>query len=55
MYSQRNIVGHRAFNWLQLPKNKEMNLKSEPYTRKEKPTMTDINEYLRSLREGVGL
>ena len=55
MYSQGNEVGLGAFNWLQLPKNKEMNLKSEPYIRKEKPTMTDINEYLRSLREGVGL
>ena len=38
-----------------LPKNKEMNTSPQPYTRKEKPAMTDINEYLKSLRKGVGM
>ena len=38
-----------------LPKNKEMNLKPKPYTRKGNPTTADINEYLKNLREGVGL
>ena len=38
-----------------LPKNKEMNNSPQPYTRKEKPAMTDINEYLKSLRKGVGM
>ena len=38
-----------------LPKNKEMNLKPKLYTRKGNPTTADINEYLKNLREGVGL
>ena len=38
-----------------LPRNKEMNISQPSNTRKEKPAMTDINEYLRSLREGVGM
>ena len=38
-----------------LPKNKEMNTSPQPYTRKEKPAMTDINEYLNNLRKGVGM
>ena len=37
-----------------LPKNKEMNLSPQPYIRKDSTTVLDINEYLRSLREGVG-
>ncbi len=31
-----------------------MNLRPQPYTRKETPTTADINEYLKNLREGVG-
>ncbi len=38
-----------------LPKNKEMNTSPQPYTRKENPTTADINEYLKNLREGVGM
>ena len=38
-----------------LPKNKEMNMSPQPYIRKENPTTADINEYLKNLREGVGL
>ena len=38
-----------------LPKNEEMSISPEPYIRKEKPAMTDINEYLKSLRKGVGM
>ena len=36
-----------------LPKNKEMNNSPQPYIRKNSTTVLDINEYLRSLREGV--
>ena len=36
-----------------LPKNKEMNNNPQPYIRKNNTTVLDINEYLRSLREGV--
>ena len=32
-----------------------MNISPQPYTRKEKPATRDINEYLKSLREGVGM
>ena len=38
-----------------LPKNKEMNLSPQPYTRKETPKTVEINEYLEKLRKGVGL
>ena len=38
-----------------LPKNKEMNMSPQPYIRKENPTTADINEYLKNLREGVGI
>ena len=37
-----------------LPRNKEMNISPQPYIRKDSTTVLDINEYLRSLREGVG-
>jgi len=30
-----------------------MNNSPKPYTRKETPTIADINEYLRNLRKGV--
>ena len=38
-----------------LPKNGKMNNSPKPYTRKETPTIADINEYLNNLRKGVGL
>ena len=38
-----------------LPKNGKMNNSPQPYTRKETPTIADINEYLNNLRKGVGL
>ena len=38
-----------------LSKNKEKNISPQPYIRKENPTTADINEYLKNLREGVGL
>jgi len=38
-----------------LPKNKEMNNSPQPYTRKEAPPTLGIEEYLKGLREGVGL
>ncbi|WP_338967154.1 hemagglutinin repeat-containing protein [Fusobacterium nucleatum] len=38
-----------------LPKNKEKNMSPQPYTRKETPTTLGIGEYLKGLREGVGL
>ena len=31
-----------------------MNISPQPYIRKDSITVLDINEYLRSLREGVG-
>ena len=38
-----------------LPKNKEMNLSPQPYIRKEAQPTLGIEEYLKELREGVGL
>ena len=38
-----------------MPKNKEMNNSPQPYTRKEAPPTLGIEEYLKGLREGVGL
>ena len=38
-----------------LPKNKELNISPQPYIRKEPLKIVDINEYLKNLREGVGL
>ena len=38
-----------------LPKNKEMNISPQPYTRKEAQPTLGIEEYLKGLREGVGL
>ena len=37
-----------------LPKSKEMNISPQPYVKKKNSTIVDINEYLRSLRDGVG-
>jgi len=38
-----------------LPKNKEININPQPYTRKEAQPTLGIKEYLKGLREGVGL
>ena len=38
-----------------LPKNKEINISPQPYTKKEAPPILGIEEYLKGLREGVGL
>ena len=51
----RKEYGYGNYQDKGLPKNKEMNLKPKPYTRKGNPTTADINEYLKNLREGVGL
>ena len=37
-----------------LPKNKEINISPQSYVKKKNSTIVDINEYLRSLRDGVG-
>ena len=51
----RKEYGYGNYQDKNLPKNKEMNNSPQPYKRKENPTTADINEYLRNLREGVGL
>ena len=38
-----------------LPKNKEMNISPELNVKKEAPPKLGIEEYLKELREGVGL
>ena len=38
-----------------LPKNKEININPQPYTRKEAQPTLGIEEYLKGLRKGVGL
>ena len=38
-----------------LPKNKEINISPQPYTRKEAQPTLGIEEYLKGLRKGVGL
>ena len=47
--------GYRNYQDKGLLKNKEKNNSPQPYTRKETPTIADINEYLNNLRKGVGL
>ena len=51
----RKEYGYGNYQDKGLPRNKEMNISQPSNTRKEKLAMTDINEYLRSLREGVGM
>ena len=46
--------GYGSYQDKGLPKNKEMNLSPQSYIRKDNTTVLDINEYQRSLREGVG-
>ena len=51
----RKEYGYGNYQDKGLPKNKEMNMSPQLYIRKENPTTADINEYLKNLREGVGL
>ena len=51
----RKEYGYGNYRDKGLPKNKEKNMSPQPYTRKETPTIADINEYLNNLRKGVGL
>jgi len=51
----RKEYGYGNYQDKGLPRNKEMNMSPQPYKRKENPTTADINEYLKNLREGVGL
>ena len=51
----RKEYGYGNYQDKNLPKNKEINISPQPYTRKETPTIADINEYLNNLRKGVGL
>ena len=51
----RKEYGYGNYQDKNLPKNKEINMSPQSYKRKEIPTTADINEYLKNLREGVGL
>ena len=51
----RKEYGYGNYQDKGLPKNGKMNNSPQPYTRKETPTIADINEYLNNLRKGVGL
>ena len=51
----RKEYGYGNYQGKGLPKNGKMNNSPQPYTRKETPTIADINEYLNNLRKGVGL
>ena len=51
----RKEYGYGNYQDKGLPKNGKMNNSSQLYTRKETPTIADINEYLNNLRKGVGL
>ena len=49
----RKEYGYGNYQDKGLSKNKEKNIIPQPYIRKEPLKIVDINEYLRSLREGV--
>ena len=49
----RKKYSYGNYQYKNLSKNKEMNNSPQPYIRKNSTTVLDINEYLRSLREGV--
>ena len=51
----RKEYGYGNYRDKGLPKNKEMNNSPQPYTRKEAQPTLGIEEYLKGLREGVGL
>ena len=47
--------GYGNYQNKNLFKNREINISPQPYTRKEAPPILGIEEYLKGLREGVGL
>ena len=51
----RKEYGYGNYQDKGLPRNKEMNISPQPYTRKEAQPTLGIEEYLKELREGVGL
>ena len=51
----RKKYGYGNYQDKNLPKNKEININPQPYTRKEAQPTVGIEEYLKGLREGVGL
>ena len=51
----RKEYGYGNYQDKNLPKNKEISINPQPYTRKEAPPILGIEEYLKELREGVGL
>ena len=51
----RKEYGYGNYQDKELPKNKEKNMSPELYIRKETPPTLGIGEYLKGLREGVGL
>jgi len=51
----RKEYGYGNYQDKGLPKNEKMNNSPQPYTRKETPPTLGIEEYLKELREGVGL
>ena len=51
----RKEYGYGNYQDKGLPKNEKMNNSPQLYTRKETPTTVEIEEYLKELREGVGL
>ena len=51
----RKEYGYGNYQDKNLPKNKEININPQPYTRKEAQPTLGIEKYLKGLREGVGL
>ena len=51
----RKEYGYGNYQDKGLPRNKEMNISPQPYTRKEAQPTLGIEEYLKELREGVGI
>ena len=51
----RKEYGYGNYQDKNLLKNKEININPQPYTRKEAQPTLGIKEYLKGLREGVGL
>ena len=51
----RKEYGYGNYQDKNLPKNKEININPQPYTRKEAQPTLGIKEYLKGLRKGVGL
>ena len=51
----RKEYGYGNYQDKNLLKNKEINITPQPYTRKEAQPTLGIEEYLKGLREGVGL